>query len=119
MADADRPRAGIGLREELRLILARFEQVDARLLLAATRPEREEGEMALREAAGEYEAYAEDVGDLFMLMLRQAIRHDRNALRWLLVDLLKDVLLREIAPELGEFVRRALARREGGTNGRA
>jgi hypothetical protein len=119
MADAPRQDVCTGLREELRWILTRFEAADERLRQAATIPEKEAAAAARREAVGDHYGCTEDVSSLFLLMLRQAVRHDKNALRWLLVDLLKDVLLKEIAPELGEFVRRALARREGGTNGRA
>ncbi len=108
------PDARSIVRAELARIAQRFEAADRRAKAAGvavafgagTVADREAAEAERRDAAGESWAAESDLADLLLLLLRHARRHQPDALR----DLLADVLRPELAP-LAEAVARLEARR--------
>ncbi len=100
----DAARTSAGLRVDLLRVAERFETADRRARTAAMLTDREAAEAERREAAGEFHAGGSDLADLLLLLLRMAARHEPDALRTALVELLR--------PELAPLVS-ALARLEG------
>jgi hypothetical protein len=93
------------VRGEVLAIAERFEAADKAHRLARTDPDRELAEAKRRDANGQFWAAAEQLADLHLLMLRQALAHRADALRQYLAELLR--------PEL-EPLAEALARLERG-----
>lgn len=69
----DRPSL---LRNEIATIAERFGSADKQLKAAADGTEREEAERERMEAAGEFWAASNDLAQLFLLMLRHALKEN-------------------------------------------
>jgi hypothetical protein len=118
MTPAPAPDIYTTVRNQLHWLCQRFDLADRALRRAAGTPDRQAAEAERQAALSDHGHCTHDLADLFLLLLRQVLHHEPGLLRGMLLDLLRDDLRRELAPDLGEFVRRALARREG-ANGRA
>jgi hypothetical protein len=92
------------VRREIAEITQRYEQADRRAKAAPTVEDREAAETERRDIAGEFWAANEDLASFGVLLLRLGEEHYPDALRDLLVKLLR--------PELQAFAD-AIARLEG------
>lgn len=96
------------LRADLADMAERFAAADRRALRAAVLAEGAELEAAeaeRREAAGEFWAAGQDLADLLLLLFRYALKHQPDALRALLLEVLR--------PDLTELAE-GIANLEGG-----
>ncbi len=93
------------LRAEVAKLLQDFDVADRRAKRATTLPEREAAEAERRAAAGDFWTAGQQLAELFLLLLRYAKRHQPEAVRVYLVDLLQ--------PELNELAEAIATRRRG------
>jgi hypothetical protein len=88
-----RPRSPF--HAELSRLTELFEAADTRAKRAANITDREQYEAERSEVMEDFHACNRDLADLFLLLLRKAVDHDREAVRVYLVSLLR--------PELSEL----------------
>lgn len=83
------------VRAELRRICERWEEADRRFKEARARAERGElsqAELDRWEAQGDWFGCSRELADLAVLLLRHAVKHHAEALRPLLVEILRPQL---------------------------
>jgi len=100
VADA---RAGSAVAAEMKRIAGRFEEADRRAKAAASFADRAAAEAERLEAEGEFLAVGRATADLFLLLLRHALRHRADELRGYLTGVLR--------PELKNLIRLVTSRR--------
>ncbi len=104
-ACADPSRASL-LAGDLRRIADVFGSADRRAKVSAVTADREQAEAARREAAGDFWAAESALAQLFLMMLHNSTKHEREATRNYLRE-----LLREEFAELAAAVARMEGRR--------
>jgi hypothetical protein len=90
-ATTDSPLCSL-IRAELAQIAERFEAADRRAKRAATIADREAAEAERREAGGDFWSAGNALGELGVLFVRYARQYQPDALRLLLVEVLRPEL---------------------------
>jgi hypothetical protein len=106
-AGPPQPARSLVAREFLRIGEA-FDAGDRLFNQAQTPADREKAEELRREASAAFWSAGEQLGDLFLLMMRYAVAHRGNALALYLLDVLVPALLDRLRPELEGLVREVI-----------